>query len=89
MNGRIHYIYFDLDGRDTVESYEKLRARYYKGIRTVYEYVFSDIANSDEALYVMSNYRQTDVSTKLALAATGVKFLGTPDSRLRQLETKY
>lgn len=89
MHGRIHYIYFDLDGRDTVESYKELRARYYKGIRTVYEYVFSDVTNSDEALYVMSNYKQNEVSTKLALAATGVKFLGTPSSRLRELNTKY
>ena len=54
MSDVIDYIYFDADNCLVVESLESLKAIYFKGVNTVYEYSYAD-PESWQVLHAMSS----------------------------------
>lgn len=62
----IDYVYFDVDNKRILNSYEELVDVYYKGIKTIYENWYMH-ADSGQVLRSMSSTRETECSLRVKL----------------------
>lgn len=63
----IDYIYFDVDNKCIVDTYEELKTIYYKGIKTVHENWYNVGKEPMQILRSMSSTQETLLTLKLKL----------------------
>ena len=66
MNGKIDYVYFDVDNRRIVKSLEELKKIYFKGIKNVYECVYPHYP-SGQVLHAMSSNDENETTLRIKL----------------------
>ena len=65
-DGAIDYVYFDVDNRKIVDTYNDLRSIYFKGIKTVHEHAYPHPA-SGQILHAMSSGPESETTLRLKL----------------------